>query len=913
MAYPNKVEAVLEVNSVEVQSSLEGGSLVQTSELTSKTDTMTFTLLNTSELGLEEFQEVALIDDTVTVFGGVITKLVDEKYGDDLLTKVTCSSYEYLATKILVKEEFEDKTDAQILASLASEYWSDLNATTYVTAIKTHDRLRLNRVYLSDVIKMLASDAGADWYIDPDKKLHFFLNEEQVAPYTLSDDPDLVNSFPLSNLVITSDGKGVINRVEVVGGFYRSPDTEFILPGTGEDTRVIMPFKMHKPDGQSGIQVWRNDGTEGTPVWTALTVLAGYVNELTGANQVLHYGEEKVLELQSAWPQLPNAVKVNAQYDIPLLARVTDEQSKIDYGQSIYFDGKIIDNTITTVAEAKLKADAMIRQSKDAIETLTFGVLEPGLVSGQTVTIVNANHGINSTYLIRRVRCVLDSSNYASYTVTAGAYSPDLIDFLIGLAKFADGLPEWREDEVLNEYLATLETLLLSEVVSSSTGAPPYVWGGLGAEATFERVNGEIQKVINVNPTGFASFPSAAFDGVEAIIYEGGETTPFGFDSVVDTGTNLSVVVSSHHLMQYMLNADYSDAVAAYGVLNHTTPTQHCLSFILDVNDLSLGTGKKTRIAADAGANWYIELLEAGAGQFLLTVYKDAVGSILLQTTLAAGTQYRITVFAKSASAPLALDGVVFASIETINGASGAESLQASELVTNADNSGALGNIEVGKISTDAVASSGSILIDWIFHSEAQGMIMPKFGAAYGSELGAGLCYAGADLYGELDYAKAGSSINIHFWVELASIRLQSGYTFDLCWALDGANEALLLEVDRTSSQYRFRLGVQLDSTSYSYTSWVGIDDATSQAEILIEFQASSAPGADDGTAGLTVATETKQELTGLDNDTFSSIDDVRFGVKSPSAGIRGFVGVDGIELIVPGENTMVWNMFSWS
>jgi hypothetical protein len=238
------------------------------SALTNQIDTAELALENAGVVSPSDWDEIAIYDGALTaetrIFGGYVTDLEEsegEGAGRDFNTG--CGDYGSYLDHVFIKAEYEDKSDAYIIDDLFGTYAQQYDAETHVETVKTHDKIRFNRVSLREIMDTLADLAQGDWYVDYERRVHFFVVDIESAPFGLSDSPDLAATFPYEKMKIKTDGAGVINRVEVVGGNYLSADATFYLQGTGEDERIIMPFRMHAADGESALQVWVNKWAPG--------------------------------------------------------------------------------------------------------------------------------------------------------------------------------------------------------------------------------------------------------------------------------------------------------------------------------------------------------------------------------------------------------------------------------------------------------------------------------------------------------------------------------------------------------------------------------------------------------------------------------------------------------------------------
>jgi len=469
------------------------GHLTIDNVITRRIDQCRFGLYPADGLDIMLWDEiiVSTTDEVTRHFAGFVTLLkrvpfVDVDGNDCVALNVDAQDYTCLLNKSIINREWTDETDKVIVQEIISYADPDLSAdvgtATYVTENATLGKFRASRLTAREAIDRLAEIIGADWFIDYDGELHWFITEEETSVIQLSDEPNYSTSFPYSDLSESEPGIDIINRVIVIGGHYRSDDTTYILQGTGQDTHISLPFKAHAPDGYNSIRVWRNDGTEGAPDWTALTVRVGYVDELEGADEVLHYYQEKALEQQANWPELPNACKVTAQYEIPLRVEIRDNASYNRYGR--WLTTRINDTNITTKAEARLRGKALLAAYALANPAYRCKTFEPGIRAGEMVLLTDSALNLDDYLLVQRVVTRQLPNGLVATSINLGAYNPDLIDIIIALKRLTMSDVEWREDEILDILFTQYEILELSESVSLSTSEPPYTWGDGGSNDT---------------------------------------------------------------------------------------------------------------------------------------------------------------------------------------------------------------------------------------------------------------------------------------------------------------------------------------------------------------------------------------------------------------------------------------------
>ena len=263
--YPDTNDLLVLIGGVDVTALVkaEGYAINIENVLTRQVDTCSLSMINIGYVDINEWDEIEIWNKSDKIFGGVVS-ITDESAtagGTRIDDAIRGTDYAALLDRVVVKKQYTTPTaDADMLFYLFGTYLPEINASTYVGSIQTYPKIQFNRMTLRQVVDQLASSSNADWYIDEYKNLHFFEADNIVTPYAISDNPDMVNSFPFSDFKVNKDGTGVINRVEVVGGSTLSPDFTFFQAQSSASNTISIPYKLNPPVGQNAIQVWRQDG-----------------------------------------------------------------------------------------------------------------------------------------------------------------------------------------------------------------------------------------------------------------------------------------------------------------------------------------------------------------------------------------------------------------------------------------------------------------------------------------------------------------------------------------------------------------------------------------------------------------------------------------------------------------------------
>ncbi len=465
------MQLLIKIGGVDVSTKVNVDSVSIQNIINKRIDTCSLSVTDrTGSTTITSLQEIIISNtaETTRYFAGYVTEIDIKIDGITKTYDLQCQDYTILLDGALVNESYAAQTVEAILADLFTSYLGEVNASTYVVATgKTLDKKLFNRVTLREAVDMLSDACGFDWYIDYNKNLHFFPKETNLAPFNISDSPDLSTTYPAEQMTYRKETRQIINRVTVVGGYYLSDDQTFdTIPANGTEKNILLPYVFAPEAAQTQIRVDHNTGSDGTPVWTADVVGIDNIDALGVAGvTVLFNRYEKLLKFQTAPANLAKAVRVRARYRVPVLVRTRSDASYALYSR--WFDGKVIDVNLISRADALLAGKSVLADYAMEREYGTFALTNrDGLVAGQKINIVDSLRGLNGDYLITEVDTSLLGGTICGYTVSFGEYNPDLIDLLIALKRNISQQVAARDDEVLNELLSLEEDLDLSEAVA---------------------------------------------------------------------------------------------------------------------------------------------------------------------------------------------------------------------------------------------------------------------------------------------------------------------------------------------------------------------------------------------------------------------------------------------------------------
>lgn len=137
------------------------------------------------EVQINNIEETRWLDN---FFGGYIATVGHRLIGVRRIYQCSAQDYNIVLHSILVTETYAAPlTEQEIIDDLFATYWSDIDTTTYVDGTETIASINFTRLYLDEALNQLAKLNGKEWYIDYQKKLHYFTPAEGTSPFGLWD------------------------------------------------------------------------------------------------------------------------------------------------------------------------------------------------------------------------------------------------------------------------------------------------------------------------------------------------------------------------------------------------------------------------------------------------------------------------------------------------------------------------------------------------------------------------------------------------------------------------------------------------------------------------------------------------------------------------------------------------------
>jgi hypothetical protein len=393
-------------NGTDISSSIDWKSIDCVSVLTKENATLKFNIRKGSGQTLPSKtipavgDTVKLYDATGLIFGGTVTESEATIAGLLLTWQITVSDWGFLFDGTLVKKNYAMMDPHDIVVDIVATFCGGKGfTTTHVQA--GHfliPSIKFNYQQPTKALESLAKLIGWDWYIDPNKDIHFFLGDVEdavgeggVAPISVD---TTSGKIEWNSLDVDLSTQNMQNSVFVIGGTYtkafnagNTPDS-FLTDGTTQFFTTSYPY----------------DASTITVTLNGVTQTVGIANQTAPATvQVLYNDAQRWIQFTSGAPTSGKTVKVFGNAKVPIIAHASNAASIATYGE---IQGVIVDSKITSVPEAQARAQAQILQFGHAVYDVKFNTLVPGCAIGQAITVNLPAFGISKQLVIKRVEAV---------------------------------------------------------------------------------------------------------------------------------------------------------------------------------------------------------------------------------------------------------------------------------------------------------------------------------------------------------------------------------------------------------------------------------------------------------------------------------------------------------------------------
>lgn len=458
---------ILQKGGVDVSNTVVSDSVILSSVLTKEVSTLQFNVRRySSNTDFKLGDQIDMYEDGVHIFGGTLTEIETISEGGILTANMyTATDWSFRLNSKLVIKSYTSMDPHDIVLDILSNFTDGTYTTANVaTAGYTIPSIKFNYEQVTSALEKLAKQIGWEWYVDPDKGVHFFPPTTVVsAPFPIDDSS---GNLEWVTLDIDQSIVNMKNSVYVIGGNY------------------TVTF-----DATSTTDKYLTDGTKsifpiGYPYTAAtITVTLAGVAQTIGTDQVtpdtsvqVQYNQGGRFVRFTTVPTTGQTVKIYGSAQIPIVAHVQNQAAVAAYGE---IQGAVIDSQIKSLAEAQGRANSEIAMYGSPVFAIKFSTLQKGFVVGQTVQVNSPIFGQNVLVVVKRITGKMYSNTQLHYDIECvGTEKVNFVDIMKVLLTQGNDLTVVNDSTVLQVLLLCNESVMAADTLNQpTTSSGPYVWG----------------------------------------------------------------------------------------------------------------------------------------------------------------------------------------------------------------------------------------------------------------------------------------------------------------------------------------------------------------------------------------------------------------------------------------------------
>lgn len=469
-------------NSTDISSSIDWTSVDFVSVLTKEVSTLKFDV----KIGAGQTYPaktvpklndvIAMYDSSGKIFGGTVTETEATINGLMLTWVISCTDWSYLFDGTLVKKNYAMMDPHDIVLDIVTTFCAGKGFTT--TGVQVGNFLvpsiKFNYQQPTKCLESLAKLIGWDWYIDPNKNIHFFLGDVTdallgdagAAPIVID---ETSGEIEWNSLDVDQNLQNMKNSVFVIGGNYSKTFTAINTPDVYTTVGGTVVYALAYPYDK-----------------TTITVTVDGVSQSVGIDQqtdpstvqVLYSDTNRFVKFTSD-PGSGHTLKVFGKAHIPIVAHASDPVGIATFGE---FQDVIVDAKITSVPEAQARAQAEILQFGHAVYDVKFNTLVPGCRIGQAIAVNLPKFGItNYPLLIKRIEATVfvpGANGQLQYQVEAiGSDTVTFVDLMTTLLQQEASQTTIDNSTVIEDLIPLSESIPLADTLTVTPHTEPYLWG----------------------------------------------------------------------------------------------------------------------------------------------------------------------------------------------------------------------------------------------------------------------------------------------------------------------------------------------------------------------------------------------------------------------------------------------------
>lgn len=484
---------IVKCQGTDISSSVNWKSISALSQLTKDVGSFTFSV-NQNAANLSGVtvpvvgQTIDLYDSTGIIWAGTVTETEVTIEGLMLSWQITCTDWGYLLNGVLIRKNYANMDPHDIVLDIISQ--ADPGGAKGFTTnhVQTGHFLipsiKFNYQQPSKALQSLANLIGWDWYIDPNKDIHFFLGdvdngvgEGGVAPIVVNTTGGNTGSdIEWNSLDVDQNLTNMQNSVFVIGGTYTKTFTAlttidtFMTDGVTQFFSVSYAYEANSSAFDTSPMTVTLNGTPQT---------IGIANKDDPASfQVMYNDAQRWIQFTAGAPTTGQTVKVFGSAKVPIVAHASDASSIASYGE---YQGVITDTKILSVPEAQARATAQILQFGHPVWDVKFNTLVPGCRIGQAITVDLPAFGINEQLIIKHITAVgyaPGANGMLEYQIEAiGSDVITFTDLMQSILQLESSQTAVDDSTVTENLEFVNESLGITETITVTTGSSPYKYG----------------------------------------------------------------------------------------------------------------------------------------------------------------------------------------------------------------------------------------------------------------------------------------------------------------------------------------------------------------------------------------------------------------------------------------------------
>lgn len=389
----------------------------------------------TPDCNLYQTDCVLMPDNTtsrmVRLYSGYINDIKKEYLGFNRVWHIQCAGPGQLLEDGQINATYTNFTDAQIIQSVISTYFSTqiaINAANIalpapITTGVTISSIVYSDNSLKDVLNGLIGQSNYIYYLDPYYRLYYQPQVSATATFSLSDSPDNINSFPYYAYEYEEDGTQLEQNIKVKGGNFAGTKQD-LFNGNASTKQFTLTYI---PDKITTLLV--GTGAQRVGVYGRDT--------FTGPYDVLVNTQLQYILFNTAPATGTNNIACTYTYLAPISTTTTINTSNVSapvYTQPS-FDAVVNDTNITDLTTATERGLAQIVQRGSPLIIIICSAQQYA-PAGFCINVTSSPDDImDQPFVVQNVTGQMlgtddDMEPYNEFVYQLGGYQPTLVDHI---------------------------------------------------------------------------------------------------------------------------------------------------------------------------------------------------------------------------------------------------------------------------------------------------------------------------------------------------------------------------------------------------------------------------------------------------------------------------------------------------